>query len=62
MGILIAITIVIHFNAIAWLCLSILLSGAVCSSRMILKVLNYRELFFGVIIGLVCGWAVVYFI
>lgn len=61
-GMLMAFSLVFHFNAIAWLCLSILLSGAVCSSRMILKVHNYRELFFGVIIGLVCGWAVVYFI
>ena len=61
-GMLMAFSLLFHFNAINWLCLAILLSGAVCSSRMILHVHNHRELGFGVLIGILCGWAVVYFI
>ncbi len=61
-GMLMAFSLVFHFNAVGWLCLAILLSGAVCSSRMILQVHNYRELAFGVLVGILCGWAVVYFI
>lgn len=61
-GMLMAFSLVFRFNAVSWLCLAILLSGAVCSSRMILKVHNYRELVLGVLVGIVCGWAVVYFI
>lgn len=61
-GMLMAFSLVFQFNAVNWLCLAILLSGAVCSSRMILQVHNYRELFFGVLVGIASGWAVVYFI
>lgn len=61
-GMLMAFSLVFQFNATFWLCLAILLSGAVCSSRMILQVHNYRELFFGVLVGIASGWAVVYFI
>lgn len=61
-GMLMAFSLLFHFNAVNWLCLAILLSGAVCSSRMILHVHNYRELALGVLIGILCGWAVVYFI
>lgn len=61
-GMLMAFSLVFQFNATLWLCLAILLSGAVSSSRMILQVHNYRELIFGVIVGIVCGWGVVFFI
>lgn len=60
-GMLMAFSLVFQFNATLWLCLAILLSGAVCSSRMILQVHNYRELIFGVIVGIACGWSVVFF-
>lgn len=61
-GMLMAFSLVFHFDATVWICWSILLSGAVCSSRMILKMHNYSELLFGVIVGFFCGWAIVFFI
>ena len=61
-GMLMAFSLVFNFDATLWLSMAILLSGAVCSSRMILQVHNYRELIFGVIVGIACGWGVVFFI
>ena len=29
---------------------------------MVLKMHNYHELLFGVVVGMICGWAVVWFV
>ena len=60
-GMIIAFSLVFHFDATFWICWAILLSGAVCSSRMILKMHNYSELLFGVIVGFFCGLGIVLF-
>ena len=61
-GMLMAFSLIFGFDATGWLCCAILLSGAVCSSRMVLKMHNYHELLFGVVVGMICGWAVVWFV
>lgn len=61
-GLLMAFSLIFRFDATGWLCCAILLSGAVCSSRMVLKMHNYHELFFGVLVGILCGWAVVWLV
>ena len=61
-GMIIAFSLVFHFDATFWICWAILLSGAVCSSRMILKMHNYSELLFGVIVGFFCGLGIVVFL
>ena len=61
-GMLMAFSLIFGFDATGWLCCAILLSGAVCSSRMVLKMHNYHELLFGVLVGMICGWAVVWFV
>ena len=60
-GMIIAFSLVFHFDATFWICWAILLSGAVCSSRMILKMHNYSELLFGVTVGFFCGLGIVLF-
>lgn len=60
-GMLMAFALVFHFDATFWICCSILLSGAVCSSRMILKMHNYSELLLGVVVGLFSGLGIVFF-
>ena len=60
-GMIIAFSLVFRFDATFWICWAILLSGAVCSSRMILKMHNYSELLFGVIVGFFCGLGIVLF-
>ena len=61
-GMIIAFSLVFRFDATFWICWAILLSGAVCSSRMILKMHNYSELLFGVIVGFFCGLGIVVFL
>ena len=61
-GMLMAFSLIFGFDATGWLCCAILLSGAVCTSRMVLKMHNYHELLFGVAVGMICGWAVVWFV
>ena len=60
-GMIIAFSLVFRFDATFWICWAILLSGAVCSSR-ILKMHNYSELLFGVIVGFFCGLGIVVFL
>ena len=60
-GMLMAFALVFHFDATFWICCAILLSGAVCSSRMILKMHNYSELLLGVVVGLFSGLGIVFF-
>lgn len=59
-GMLMAFSLVFNFDALGWLCVAILLSGLVCSSRMVLRLHTYRELVLGVLVGFVSGWCVVF--
>lgn len=54
-GTLLAYSQLFHFNPTWWLCVAILLSGAVMSSRMILVNHKLGEVLLGTIIGTVCG-------
>lgn len=61
-GALMAFSLVFAFDPTYWLCLSILVCGVVCTSRMILRQHTLTELATGVFVGWVCGWATVAFI
>lgn len=54
-GMLFAFSIIFNFNAINWLALCILLCGCVCTARMILRQHTYKEIIFGVLIGIASG-------
>ena len=55
-GALIAYSILFMFNPIWWLCLMIVLSGAVGTSRMILRQHSLMQIVLGTIVGVVCGF------
>lgn len=55
-GMLFAFSIIFNFNAVYWIALCVFLCGCVCSARMVLRQHTYRELFFGVLIGIFSGW------
>lgn len=61
-GMLFAFSLIFHFNALWWLVVCVILCGCVCSARMLLRQHNYQELFFGVLIGIISGWACVLFL
>lgn len=54
-GALMAYSFVFHFNPTWWLCIAILLSGAVMSSRMMLKKDSLGQVLSGTGIGIACG-------
>lgn len=54
-GALMAFSIIFNFNPISWLCLTILLSGLVCTARLILREHTLSELGWGVVIGIFSG-------
>ena len=54
-GALLAYSHIFAFNPIWWLCISILLSGAVMSSRMLLKGHTLGQGLTGTFIGIICG-------
>ncbi len=55
-GALIAFSMIFSFDPTGWLCLTILLSGMVCTARLILRQHTLREMGWGVVVGLVCGF------
>ncbi len=55
-GALLAYSILFNFNPTWWLCLALLISGAVMSSRMYLYHKSLWQVFFGTIIGIFCGF------
>lgn len=55
-GALIAYSMVLHFDAIWWLCLSIILQGVVGSSRMLLRQHTLAQVVGGTLIGVICGF------
>lgn len=58
-GALMGFSLIFNFDPTGWLCLTVLMAGAVCTSRMILRVHTLHELWLGIIIGLICGWSAV---
>lgn len=61
-GALIAFSFIFNFNPTGWLCLCILLAGAVSSARLVLRRHTLDELAWGTAVGIVCGFACVLFV
>ena len=55
-GALVAYSIVFGFNPTGWLCLLILISGLVGSSRMLLRQHTLMQVVAGTIVGCICGF------
>ncbi len=55
-GALVAFSFLFYFNPIGWLCLCILISGLVNSSRMILRQHSLEQVLAGTVVGTVCGF------
>ena len=55
-GALMAVSIMLQYNLTSWLCLSILLSGGVCTARLILRQHTLAELGIGVVTGFMVGF------
>ena len=55
MGALVAYSSIFHFNPVWWLCLALLVSGAVNSSRMYLRQHTLWQVLGGTLIGFACG-------
>lgn len=55
-GALMAFASIFSFDPTGWLCLTVLLSGMVCTARLILRQHSLGELGWGVLIGFVCGF------
>ncbi|MCQ2266349.1 MAG: hypothetical protein MJZ40_01390 [Bacteroidaceae bacterium] len=62
LGSLMAFSLVFAFDPTRWLCLTILVAGVVCTSRMILRQHTLTELGLGLLIGVMCGWGAVGFL
>ena len=56
-GALVAFGILFSFNPIWWLCLCILITGLVATSRMLLRQHNLWQVIAGTLVGIVCGIA-----
>ena len=54
-GAIIAFSLWFNFDPTWWLCLTILLAGAVASSRIILRIHDLKEVSLGLLVGFVCG-------
>ena len=55
-GALIAFAFIFSFDPTNWLCLATLLCGMTCSSRLILRQHTYREIGWGVTVGILSGF------
>lgn len=55
-GALLAFSFIFNFDPTGWLCLTILLAGAVGTARLILRQHTLAELAWGTGVGLVCGF------
>lgn len=54
-GALIAFSFIFDFDPTEWLCLATLLCGMTCTSRLILRQHTYKEIGWGVMVGVVSG-------
>lgn len=57
MGALVSYSFIFHFNPVWWLCLTILVSGLVNSSRMLLRQHTLWQVLGGTFVGFSCGLA-----
>ncbi len=56
-GALLAYSVLFTFNPVWWLCVMILLAGAVGTSRMILRQHSLSQVVVGTLVGVLCGFA-----
>lgn len=55
-GALLAFSLIFSFDPTGWLCLVVMLSGIVCSARLVLRQHTLSDLGWGVLVGLLCGF------
>ncbi len=55
-GALLAFSLIFSFDPTGWLCLTVMLSGMVCTARLILRQHTLREIGWGVVIGFLSGF------
>ena len=60
-GALVAYSVIFMFNPVNWLCVLILLAGAVGSSRMWLRQHTLSQVVVGTLVGVVCGFVGIIF-
>lgn len=56
-GALVAYSVIFMFNPVWWLCVMILISGAVGTARMLLRQHSLAQVVAGTMVGVVCGFA-----
>ena len=61
-GILMAFSLIFHFDPTFPLCVCILLNGLVCSSRLILRQHSLADIWLGTFIGILCGFFCIIFV
>lgn len=61
-GALMAFAVLFSFDPTGWLCLVVLLSGMVCTARLMLRQHTLGELGWGVLIGVICGFVCIRFV
>lgn len=61
-GAILAFSLIFGFDPTPWLCIAVIVSGLVCTSRLILRQHTLQDLGWGVVIGLVSGFACILFI
>jgi len=58
-GALLAFSIIFNFNPLWWFCLTLLISGMVGSSRIILRQHSLKEVNWGTAVGFICGFVTI---
>lgn len=61
-GILMAFSLIFHFDPTFPLCICILLNGVVCSARLVLRQHSMTDLWLGTLIGILCGFFSIIFV
>lgn len=56
-GALVAYSVLFMFNPVWWLCVMVLISGAVGTARMLLRQHSLAQVVAGTLVGVVCGFA-----
>lgn len=56
-GALVAYSVLFMFNPVWWLCVTVLISGAVGTARMLLRQYSLAQVVAGTLVGVVCGFA-----
>ena len=56
-GALVAYSVLFMFNPVWWLCVTVLISGAVGTARMLLRQHSLAQVVAGTLVGVVCGFA-----